>query len=368
MAIQSAETVFLNEDPGLLVNALSMGLYFLVMMIVETLYVSGGFVLYLNRRIILEGWDIELVFRKLSKRYSLKKDQQKSASLSPDSSLPGKVGSIIAISLCSTLILFSSFLPQNAQAIAQNASAVYEKILPPVAIQPLDTEESAKVIQQVMADPVFNRFKQVETLEYIGKIDKDKDDLESTRSWLSDIFETIGKTLAYVFEIVLWILALIAVFILVKYWDRLQLGWGRLFKAKEKPPQLQEMLFGLDLREESLPDDVTAHALALYEQQDYRASLALLYRAALAYLVKNYEFNLAKGATEGDCLAFVTKKLSIPSEVEIKYFVDLTRAWQLTAYAHRVIPAEQMEQLCMNWSRYYGKDYEQEREQEGKHE
>ena len=366
MAMQGAETIFLNEEPGLLVNALSMGLYFLVMMIVETLYVSGGFVLYLNRRIILEGWDIELVFRKLSKRYSLKKDQQKSTPLSAGagSSLQGNTLSIIIISLCSSVIFFSSFVPQNAQAIAQNASAVYEKILPPVAIQPLDPEESAKLIQQVMADPIFNRFKKVEALEYIGKIDKDKDDLESTRSWLADIFETIGKTLAYVFEIVLWVLALIAVFLLVKYWHRLQLGWGRLFKAKEKPAQLPEMLFGLDVREESLPDDVTAHAIALYKQQDYRASLALLYRAALAYLVKNYEFNLAKGATEGDCLALVTKKLSIPSELEIKYFVDLTRAWQLTAYAHRVIPAEQMAQLCMNWSRYYGKDSEQEREQE----
>jgi len=117
--------------------------------------------------------------------------------------------------------------------------------------------------------------------------------------------------------------------------------------------QLREMLFGLDVRQDSLPDDVTAQAMELYKKQDYRAALALLYRATLAYLVSNYEFNLARGATEGDCLELVTKKLPLSSDTERNYFVELTHAWQLTAYAHRVISAQQMQQLCVNWSLYY---------------
>lgn len=373
MAIQNAETVFMNEEPGILFNALSMLLYFLVMMIVETLYVAGGFVLYLNRRIILEGWDIELVFRKLSQRYafadSLQNGQQKTGSFLAGSSLRGKAQSIIVFLLCSTFFMFAGVLPQNAQALSQNASTVYEKILPPVAIPPLTPDASAETIQQVMDDPVFNRFKQIESLKYTGKIDKDKDDLEKTRSWLTDTFKAIGQTLALLFEIVLWVLALLVVFLVVKYHDRLHLGLGGLFKSEDKPLQLPEMLFGLDLREESLPDDVTAQALELYQKKAYRASLALLYRATLAYLVKNYQLSLAKGATEGDCLELVTKKLSLPSEsaeslaLEKQYFVELTRAWQLTAYAHRVISAEQMEQLCIDWSLFYKQEYKQESEQ-----
>jgi len=70
MAIQGAEKLLFNSESNQLLNLLSMGLYFFVLMIVETLYVAGGFVLYLNRRIILEGWDIELVFKKLAQRYS----------------------------------------------------------------------------------------------------------------------------------------------------------------------------------------------------------------------------------------------------------------------------------------------------------
>ncbi len=338
MAIQGVEAIFTDDEPEFLSNAVSMLMYFSVMMIVETLYISGGFVLYLNRRIILEGWDIELVFRKLAQRKHAHKLQ-----------------TIITVLFCTTFFLFASSMPQKAQAAAQNASSAYEKILPPVAVPAVSPELSTETIKQVMAHPAFNRFKQVETLEYTGEIDENKKDLDETRSWLSKTFETIGKTLAFVFEVALWLLALTIVFLLVKYWDRLQLGLGSLFKAKKKTTEMPDMLFGLDLREESLPEDVTEQALAFYKQRDYRAALALLYRATLAHLVKNYEFNLPKGATEGDCLEWVTEKLSLSSEAEIIYFIDLTRAWQLTAYAHQMIPEAQMEELCLQWSVHYKK-------------
>ena len=355
MAFQSVETIFTGEDPGLLSNILSMVLYFFVMMIVETLYVSGGFVLYLNRRTILEGWDIELVFRKLSKRALLQKQQE--GALVQGSLLKSKVQSILIVLFSSSLFLAGNGLPQNAQALSQNASTAYEKILPPVSAQKLPPEASSESIKETMESPAFNRFKQVDTLEYTGK-KEEQDDLDLTSSWLTDIFESIGKTLAFLFEIILWCIALILIFLLVKYHQHLQFGFGKLFKPKEKSTPIPEILFGLDVREESLPDDVAAQAMALYQQKDYRASLALLYRATLAYLVNNYEFTLAKGATEGDCLKWVETRLSskIESiELEKKYFAELTRAWQLTAYAHRFVPEEQMARLCQDWSRFYDK-------------
>lgn len=363
IAVQNAESLFMDEEPGLISNIMSMILYFFVMMIVEILYVSGGFVLYLNRRTILEGWDIELVFRKLSKRVALQKQHE--GALVGDSLINNNVKSILVILFSSSLFLFGSGISQNAQAISQSASTAYEKILPPVSPQRLSPELSSETIKQVMESSAFNRFKQVETLEYTGEEQEDPDDLDLTRSWLTDTFETIGKTLAFLFEVLLWCIALAAIFLLVKYHKRLQFGFGKLFKPKEKAAQVPEMLFGLDVREESLPDDVAAQAMALHRKKDYRASLALLYRASLAYLVNSYDFTLARGATEGDCLKWVETKLTLPSnsivsnkeslEMEKKYFAELTRAWQLTAYAHRFIPEEQMERLCLDWSRFYDK-------------
>lgn len=336
VAMQSAEFIFTETEPGLLFNALSMALYFLVMVIVETLYVAGCFVLYLNRRIILEGWDIELVFRKLAQR------QHKNNSIQGRQSL--QTGLLTAF-----LILLFSAGAQDTEA----ALSSYEDVLPPVAAAPAAAEASKETIRQVMADPVFSRFHTVESLEYTGTIDKDKDktDSDKVQSWLTDSFEIIGRTIAFIVEIGLWLLLLLAIFLLVKYRDRLQLGFAS--KAKQPLDEIPEMLFGLDLREESLPENVAAQAMQLYQDKQYRAALALLYRATLAYLVRHYEFTLEKGATEGDCLKLVTHKLQLSCEAEKKYFVELTRSWQLIAYAHRMIPAEQMEQLCLNWSVFY---------------
>ncbi len=341
LAVQGAEDVFLNEAPGLLLNALSMSLYFLVMMIVETLYVAGGFVLYLNRRIILEGWDIELVFRRLARRFA---------------GSAAELKSVLSVFILGLLLMTPLLLPQAVQAMPQNTSARYEKILPPLNPQRLEPQASSEIIRQVMTEPVFQREKKVQELKYTGTVNDRKSGSDTSRSGLTAIFETIGKFLALLFESALWILALIVIILLIKYRERWQFGWRGFFRRKAAPEKMPEMLFGLDLREQSLPDDVAAQAMLFYQQQDYRAALALLYRGSLAWLIRHYDFSLPRGATEGDCLALVSKALQSTSPDALRYFRDLTHAWQLTAYAHRAVPAEQMEYLCNNWSLHYKPD------------
>ncbi|KHD08777.1 hypothetical protein PN36_12950 [Candidatus Thiomargarita nelsonii] len=51
---------------GLWLEIMNMIFYFLVLSIVEPLYVAGGFALYLNRRTHLEAWDIYLAFRRIA--------------------------------------------------------------------------------------------------------------------------------------------------------------------------------------------------------------------------------------------------------------------------------------------------------------
>lgn len=57
----------IHEQDGLL-KFISMIFNFFALSIVEPLYVAGGFALYLNRRTHLEGWDIELAFRRIAAR------------------------------------------------------------------------------------------------------------------------------------------------------------------------------------------------------------------------------------------------------------------------------------------------------------
>jgi len=49
---------------------LSNAFYALVLVFWEPIYVACGFSLYLNRRTVLEAWDLELVFRRLRQRLS----------------------------------------------------------------------------------------------------------------------------------------------------------------------------------------------------------------------------------------------------------------------------------------------------------
>ena len=42
--------------------------YVLAIFVVEPFFVAGGFCLYLNRRTVLEGWDIEIAFRRMAPR------------------------------------------------------------------------------------------------------------------------------------------------------------------------------------------------------------------------------------------------------------------------------------------------------------
>jgi hypothetical protein len=55
---------------GLWLEHLSNAFYALILVFWEPIYVACGFSLYLNRRTVLEAWDLELVFRRLRQRLS----------------------------------------------------------------------------------------------------------------------------------------------------------------------------------------------------------------------------------------------------------------------------------------------------------
>lgn len=45
------------------------GIYFLCVSVVAPFFICGGFAIYLTKRCLLEGWDIELIFKQLNQRY-----------------------------------------------------------------------------------------------------------------------------------------------------------------------------------------------------------------------------------------------------------------------------------------------------------
>ena len=94
-------------------------IYYLAVSAIEPLYVAGGFALYLNRRTQLEGWDLEITFRRIAQRLNASAQT---------------LLLVCGLGVAATLL-------HSAPAAAQQ--------------QRLDPTESAQVIEQVLADKDF---------------------------------------------------------------------------------------------------------------------------------------------------------------------------------------------------------------------
>jgi hypothetical protein len=113
---------------------------------------------------------------------------------------------------------------------------------------------------------------------------------------------------------------------------------------------LPAAVFGLDIRPESLPEDVAGAAWNAWERGEPAIAMGLLYRAAIASLVRREGLPVRESWTEGDCVDFVRRKARSESA---DYFARLTRAWQSTAYAHRPPSTDEARALCTAWSRCF---------------
>ena len=113
-------------------------------------------------------------------------------------------------------------------------------------------------------------------------------------------------------------------------------------KNKQKTP---EKIFGLDIREDRLPENPAAAALNLFDT-DPRAALSLLYRAVLAHLVHREKLVLNSSMTEQEVLNLVTKQ-----RPNVAMLVEkITRSWIFTAYAHILPDRATMDDLCQNYA------------------
>ncbi len=106
------------------------------------------------------------------------------------------------------------------------------------------------------------------------------------------------------------------------------------------------VLFGLDVRPESLPVDLVARARQLALAGEVTAALALLYRGALVALVHGKGVQFKDGDTERDCLRRAEDTLQSD---ELAYFGTLVRSWQHAAYAHTTPPPNDVTELCDRW-------------------
>jgi hypothetical protein len=109
------------------------------------------------------------------------------------------------------------------------------------------------------------------------------------------------------------------------------------------------VLFGLEVTEEAIQENVVDKVLALFENGEPRAALSLLYGSTLARLLHHHDCSFHDGMTEGECLRLVKRD----AKPQSAHFRQLTNLWVQLAYAHREPDLEQIQALCVDWEASY---------------
>lgn len=286
--------------------------------LVEPLYVASGFALYLNRRSELEGWDIELAFRRMG------------AGAAPRPA--ARAGGLAALCLGIALALPAVLNPLPAMAEVSTTSAA--------AAAP---REPRAVIQSILADQEFGREIEESAWRWRERPDAAREDLPA---WIGAILraaEFIGEILQGLTAIAALLGAAFLIYLL------LRLGEARRGRAPRRAAP--EFLFGLDLRPASLPADIAAAARAALAAGQPTAALSLLYRGALVALIHRWSIDFLPGDTEADCRRRAATRLDAPAGA---VFAELVAAWQLAAYARTPPARAQLEALCDAWDARFG--------------
>ncbi|MEM1294160.1 MAG: DUF4129 domain-containing protein [Verrucomicrobiota bacterium] len=270
-----------------------IGLYLTALSLITPFFVGGGFGLYLNTRTEIEGWDVEIAFRRLGSRLQ--------------KALPILV-----------LILTLGICPAMAENGTEN---------------PADPKD---VIMSVLADDDFE-IRTTTRWRHQPESEKERD-----LGWLSLDWVWNGTAgLAALIRLGL-IVAGIA-FILV-----LLIRIARLGIRNVEAPALPKAktVMGMNVRRESLPRDVVGKARNLWEANDRQGAISMLYRGAISWMINQGSVPIQESDTEHECLE---RSRLASADAQANYFAKLTRVWVALAYGKRVPSGSEAGELFESW-------------------
>jgi hypothetical protein len=197
--------------------------------------------------------------------------------------------------------------------------------------------EIDRAITKIKADPNLGTSREVRRLKWVGKDRPPPKKDNSSLAWLRSLISWIGESA----RILLWVVVGIAIVALVLYLTRFLGDMGpRMGKSRRVTPT---HVRDLDIRPESLPDDIGAAAIGLWQRNEHRAALSLLYRGLLSRLAHEHGVPIRDSSTEGDCLALALQHLP---EDRSAYVSRLVKVWQRAVYGGKDPDAQTVSELC----------------------
>ncbi len=272
-----------------------------VWLVLEPFYVAAGFALYLNRRTLLEGWDIEVALRRIAERH--------------------------AAAVCVLLFSFALFF-----------------VAPPACAEEKNPRTE---ITEVLKAPEFGHYRDTMRWQLRPSAAKDDDGSSFWEAFWRWLFgdgsrrkegsgSGIGYALARALEVLFWgAVAAAAAYLLWRAWHLLPLATAQ----RREPYRPPAALFGMELAPDKLPPDVAEAASRLAREGQLREALSLLYRGALSELVHKRGVQLLASHTEGEAVRLAG----------MPYFEALVDVWRACAYAKRELSASRVEELAAGY-------------------
>ncbi|TAG09963.1 MAG: hypothetical protein EAZ42_05335 [Verrucomicrobia bacterium] len=257
------------------------------------IFLSGaGFGVYLNNRTWLEGWDVELAFRKMNGRLAK------------------------GIGFC-LVCLFVFGAP---------------------TVQAEDQRTASEVIAEVKSHPDFKVHKVVQRVPISNQDEKPK----KSHAWVKFLAQY-----ADLLKGILLVLAIgLAVWLIWKFRHLLQRPIALDSTASHATSGQHLTIMGMDTNRASLPDNIPAAAWTFWSQGNHHAALALLYRGAISRIIEQTHAEIRESDTEGDC---VRRANDIGAEAHPQFFQNLTEKWIAFAYADQLPDETSIRSMCEQW-------------------
>lgn len=210
-------------------------------------------------------------------------------------------------------------------------------------------------IEKILNQPEFGETKKIKGWRLKDRKDKEKRQ-ELFPEWLIDFFEFLEvnkkgvAVISVLLEILLWlVVGVLIVWLIYRYREQLSDFVQSLNQAQQEK-ELPTTLFGLDVKDKSVPKDVLGEANKAWQKGDHRTAMSVLLRASLIKLLHEHDCNFRDSDTEAECCRRIDKQ----TEKEVSsYMQSLVGVWQQLAYAHKLPSEESFKQLCQRWQEVF---------------
>lgn len=209
----------------------------------------------------------------------------------------------------------------------------------------LGIDQSKQTIESVMAMDAFKTNEK--RMDWRFKFNPDEeDDVDETNELWGKLLLLIARGVEYS----LWLIPVILVFFLI-YYRQYWLGLlASSTSSKDKPAGLPDIMFGIELSPDALPDNIPESALNLWQHGEEREALSLLFRASLIKIFTDRKIAVTRGLTEHECIKLVNNSVD---HGRARYFELIAKLWIKMAYGHVKPEQAEFNQLCVSWGDYF---------------